>query len=106
MISSSPTDIQPVFDTIARNAVTALRAACMPMFSGSTASRLHFVSNHNALPKPVEIMRRLYRDAPGRLPSFRQSHSDQVQLLTWTMRLRDPDYDHRFPICWRLAANC
>src|SRR6476661_4886589 len=59
VIASSPTDVQPVFKTIARNAVTLCDSLFANVFRFD-GDQLHFVSNHNALPKPVEIMRRLY----------------------------------------------
>ena len=101
VISSSPTDVQPVFDTIARNAVTLCDSLFANVFRFD-GEQLHFVSNHNALPKPVEIMRRLY---PMR-PDVTQVSGRVIltkSIVHMDDALADPDYDHRFPIAggWR-----
>src|SRR5262245_2889554 len=64
VISSSPTDIQPVFDAIARNAVTLCggMGAVVLRFDGEM---LH-VAGHAVSPKVVERIERAYPRRPGR----------------------------------------
>ena len=71
VISSSPTDVQPVFDTIARNASRLCNGlhAIVTRFDGEL---LHLVAQHNVRPDAVEATARLYPRAPGRdVPSAR-----------------------------------
>src|SRR5262249_13874507 len=64
VISSSPTDIQPVFDAIARNAVTLCGGggAVVLRFDGEM---LH-VAGHAVGPEAVERIERAYPRRPGR----------------------------------------
>ncbi len=59
VISSSPTDIQPVFDAIVRSAARLCegRFAALHRFDGEL---LHFVAHHNFTPEGLEAMRRLF----------------------------------------------
>jgi PAS domain S-box-containing protein len=55
VISSSPTDAQPVFDTIAQSAGRLCDARCLVFrFDGD---QLHFVAQHGLLPDGVEAIR-------------------------------------------------
>ena len=64
VISASPTDIQPVFDTIVRNAVRL----CDGFFGIAfryDGHELSIVAHHNFSPRAVEIIARSYPAAPG-----------------------------------------
>jgi len=59
VISSSPTDVQPVFDTIAQSAVRL----CEGVFSGVfrvEGDRLHLVAQHNFTPDALDEYRRVF----------------------------------------------
>jgi two-component system NtrC family sensor kinase len=65
VISSSPTDVQPVFDAIARNAVTlcgGIRALVL-RFDGVM---LHIAGHHNMSPDVVDRVDRAFPRRPGR----------------------------------------
>ena len=92
VISGSPSDVQPVFDAIARNSV----ALCGSRFSNVfrfDGEQLHWVSSHGY--KAVPALRSTY---PAR-PNISQV-SGRVILTNAVVRmedaLADPDYDHRF----------
>src|SRR3984893_10064607 len=92
VISSSPTDVQPVFDTIVKSAVRL----CDSLFSGLfrfDGERLHPVAQHNYSPEALEILRRTFPMRPSRgLPVGRAildcavAHVPDVE--------RDPEYRH------------
>src|SRR5262245_20994428 len=66
IISTSPTDIQPVFDTIAVNALRLCKAAWSGVvrFDGQL---MHLVALHNlSKPEGVDAIRRAYPRPPGR----------------------------------------
>jgi signal transduction histidine kinase/CHASE3 domain sensor protein len=101
VISTSPTEVQPVFETIVRNAV----ALCGSLFANVfrfDGELLHFVASHNVGPDYVELLQAKYPMRPD---------SSQVSgraVLTRSVvqledALADPDYDHRFPTAmgWR-----
>ena len=65
VISESQTDVQPVFDAIARNAVTlcgGIRALVLRFEGGM----LHVAGHHNIDPHGVERIRRAFPHRPGR----------------------------------------
>jgi GAF domain-containing protein/CheY-like chemotaxis protein/CHASE3 domain sensor protein/anti-sigma regulatory factor (Ser/Thr protein kinase) len=101
VISTSPTEVLPVFETIVRNAV----ALCGSLFANVfrfDGERLHFVASHNVGPDYVELLRAKYPMRPD---------SSQVSgraVLTGSVvrledALADPDYDQQFPatMSWR-----
>src|SRR5262249_5217025 len=59
VISSSPTDVQPVFDVIIRNAVQLCDGlfGCLFRFDGE---RLHLVAHHNFTPEAQSLYERTY----------------------------------------------
>ena len=94
VISASPTDVQPVFDAIARNAV----ALCGSLFANVfrfDGELIHWVSSDRYAERALEILRSTY---PMR-PDVSQI-SGRVILGKAVVRmedaLADPDYDHRF----------
>jgi len=101
VISSSPNDTLPVFETIVRNAV----ALCGSLFANVfrfDGELLHYVASHNTGPGYVEMLRSKY---PMR-PDISQV-SGRVILSKSIVRLEDaradPHYDQRFPTAmgWR-----
>jgi GAF domain-containing protein/CheY-like chemotaxis protein len=92
VISSSPTDVQPVFDTIAHSARQLCEAkfCFLYRFDGTL---LHFAAHHGLPPEGLEAIRRDYPMAPGRGSAAARSilngaieHIADVQA--------DPDYAH------------
>src|SRR5262249_15068157 len=65
VISSSPTDLQPVFDAIARSAVRlcSARIGAVFQFDGDL---LHLAAPHNFTPDILELGQRLYPRRPSR----------------------------------------
>src|SRR5712691_4323402 len=102
VISSSPTDALPVFETIVRNAA----ALCGSLFANVfrfDGELLHYVASHNTGPGYVELLQSKY---PMR-PDFSQV-SGRVILNRSIVRLEDaradPDYDQRFPSAIGMAS--
>ena len=101
VIRTSPTDVQPVFETIVRNAVSLCGSLFANVFRFD-GELLHFVAGHNVGPSYIELLRAKY---PMR-PDFSQV-SGRVLLTKSVVRLEDvladPDYDQRFPqaMGWR-----
>jgi signal transduction histidine kinase len=65
VISSSPTDVQPVFDTIVRSAV----ALCGGLFSTLfqlDGDMLHILATHNLTPEALEVLHCAYPARPTR----------------------------------------
>ena len=92
VIASSPTDVQPVFDTIAQSARQLCEAqfCFLYRFDGTL---LHFVAHHGLPPEGVESTRLLYPMVPGRNSAAARSilngaieHIADVEA--------DPDYAH------------
>jgi signal transduction histidine kinase/CHASE3 domain sensor protein len=101
VISTSPTDVQPVFETIVRNAV----ALCGSLFANVfrfDGELLHFVASHNVGPDYLELLRAKYPMRPDS-----SQVSGRAVLARSVVRLEnalaDPDYDQRFPAAmgWR-----
>jgi two-component system NtrC family sensor kinase len=95
VISTSPTDVQSVFEMIVRRAVTLCGSLFANVFRFD-GELLHFVAGHNVGPSYVELLRAKYPMRPD---------ASQVAgrvLLTKSVvqledALADPDYDQRFP---------
>jgi GAF domain-containing protein len=101
VIRTSPTDVQLVFETIVRNAVSLCGSLFANVFRFD-GELLHFVAGHNVGPSYVELLQAKY---PMR-PDFSQV-SGRVLRAKSVVRLEDvladPDYDQRFPqaMGWR-----
>jgi signal transduction histidine kinase/CHASE3 domain sensor protein len=101
VISTSPTDVQPVFETIVRDAV----ALCGSLFANVfryDGELLHLVASHNVGPDYVELLRAKYPMRPDS-----SQVSGRAVLTRSVVRLEDaladPHYDQRFPtaMSWR-----
>ena len=93
VISTSPTDAQPVYETIVRNAV-ALCGSLFALVFRFDGEQLHFAAGHSVGPGYVELLKTKY---PMR-PDYSQV-SGRVVLTKSVVRLKDaladPDYDQR-----------
>jgi GAF domain-containing protein/CheY-like chemotaxis protein len=65
VISSSPTDVQPVFETIVRSATTLCSATSGGLFRFD-GSLIHLAAYHNWDPAALESVRRAFPRPPGR----------------------------------------
>jgi GAF domain-containing protein/anti-sigma regulatory factor (Ser/Thr protein kinase) len=65
-ISSSPTDAQPVFDTIARSAMRLCEGA-FAVVCRYDGELLHLAAHSHARPEGVEVMRRFFPMRPSRI---------------------------------------
>ena len=100
LISSSPGDAQPVFETMVRSAV----ALCGSLFANVfryDGELVHYVASHNTGPSFVELLKKRY---PGR-PDVSQV-SGRVILSRSVVALNDvrsdPEFDHAFAsMGWR-----
>ena len=95
VISTSPSDEQPVYQTIVRNAVS-LCGSLFALVFRFDGEQLHFAAGHSVGPGYVELLKTKY---PMR-PDYSQV-SGRVVLTKSVVRLKDaladPDYDRRFP---------
>jgi GAF domain-containing protein/anti-sigma regulatory factor (Ser/Thr protein kinase) len=92
IISSSPTDAQPVFDIIARSAARLCKAQFCYVFRFD-GKLIHFAAQHGLAPKGVEAIRRVYPIVPGRVSAAARS------ILSGTVEEipdihADRDYEH------------
>jgi signal transduction histidine kinase/putative methionine-R-sulfoxide reductase with GAF domain len=94
VIRTSPADVQPVFETIVRNAVSLCGSLYANVFRFD-GELLHFVAAHNVGPSPVDLLRRRYPMRPDS-----SQVAGRVLLTRSVVRLEDaltdPDYDQRF----------
>jgi signal transduction histidine kinase/CheY-like chemotaxis protein len=101
VISSSPTDALPVFDTIVRNAVRLCGSLFANVFRFD-GELIHYIASHNTGPAYVHLLESKY---PMR-PDLSQV-SGRVLLTRSVVQIEDatfdPDYDQRFPMAmgWR-----
>src|SRR5713101_7219166 len=91
VIYGSPTDVQPVFDTIAERSLRL----CGGLFSSVyrfDGELIHMVAHHNYPPVALERSRQLFPTRPGRhLFTARAILERSVVLVTDVMR--DPDWE-------------
>jgi two-component system, NtrC family, sensor kinase len=90
VISSSPTDVQPVFDAIAASATRLCEAvnALIIRFDGQL---LHLVAHHNVAPERLDALERLY---PGR--ANRGGVSGRVVLTHAVVHVEDVNADPEY----------
>src|SRR5262249_11666042 len=92
VISGSPTDVQPVFETIARSARQLCEAQFCQLFRFD-GELLHFVAHDGLTPEGVEAVQRGYPIAPGRTSAAaRAVLSGAVEHIADVHG--DPDYGH------------
>jgi len=101
VIRTSPADVQPVFETIVRNAVSLCGSLFANVFRFD-GELLHFVATHNVGPNYVDLLHTKYPMRPDS-----SQISGRVLLTKSVVRLEDvltdSDYDQRFPsdMGWR-----
>ena len=90
VISSSPTDVQPVFDSIAQSAkrLCSGESAWVFRFDGQL---LHFAAHHGLSPAGVEAVRRTFPSAAGRGSAAGRSVLTAAVAHIHDVRA-DPDY--------------
>ena len=100
-ISAAPTDVQPVFEAIVRNAVSLCGSLFANVFRFD-GELLHWVASHNVGPSYVELLKTKYPMRPDS-----SQISGRAMLTKSVVRLEDAladaDYDQRFPqaMGWR-----
>src|SRR5205823_5824360 len=92
VISSSPTDVQPVFDTIAQSAARLCKAQFCHVFRFD-GEFMHFAASHGLTSEGVEAIRTRGPSTPGRAGAAARS------ILSGTVEEipdvhADPDYEH------------
>jgi two-component system, NtrC family, sensor kinase len=100
-ISTSPTDVQPVFETIVRNAVSLCGSLFANLFRFD-GELLHFLASHNVGPSYVELLQAKYPMRPD--SSQVSGRVLRTKSVVWVEDvLADPDYDQQFPrtMSWR-----
>jgi two-component system, NtrC family, sensor kinase len=92
VISRSPTDVQPVFDTIARNAAQLCNAQFCHVFRFD-GKLIHFAASYGLTPEAVQTIRSGYPLPPGRASVAARSifsrTVEEIQDID-----ADPDYQH------------
>jgi GAF domain-containing protein len=92
VISSSPTDVQPVFDTIAESALRLCEGQFCHLFRFD-GEMIHFVAHHGLSPEGIEAVRRGYPMRPGRgSAAARAMLSGAVEMIPDVDA--DPEYIH------------
>ena len=92
VISSSPTDVQPVFDSIAQSAKRLCEAEFCQLYRFD-GTLLHFVAHHGLSAEGAEAVRRAYPMAPGRASAAARSVlSGEVEQVPDVHV--DPEYGH------------
>jgi GAF domain-containing protein len=90
VISSSPTDIQPVFDTIMRSAVR-LSGARFGSISRFDGEMVHFVTQYGSDPAALEIYQRMFPMRPDRGVLAARSILDRAIVHVPDV-FQDPEY--------------
>ena len=95
VIRTSPTDVQPAFETIVRSAVSLCGSVFANVFRFD-GELLHWVAHHNVAPSIVDLLKTKFPMRPDRSQVV-----GRVLLTKSVVRLEDagtdPDYDQRFP---------
>jgi GAF domain-containing protein len=93
VISRSPTDVQPVFNTIARSALQLCAGTYSSVFRFD-GRLIHFVAAHGLTPDGFETLRTTYPLPPGR--SGVTTRAIEIGALVEIPDVdTDPDYEHR-----------
>src|SRR5512138_1376679 len=90
VISSSPTDVQPVFDAIVRAAVQLCHAVLsnVQLFDGQ---QMHFVAQHSMAPAAIQAIHQLYPMPPNRSQTASRAVLDRAVIHVPDV-LDDPEY--------------
>jgi signal transduction histidine kinase len=95
VIRASPSDAQPVFETIVRNAVSLCGSLYANVFRFD-GELLHFVASHNVGPSFLDMLQRKFPMRPDSSQVV-----GRVMLTKSVVRiedtLADPEYDQQFP---------
>jgi len=101
VISSSPTDTQPVFDAIVRNAVRLCGGehSIAARFDGE---QLHALAFHGFSPEAMTVTARMFPMRPG-LESLTGRAALRREVVVVPDMLADPDYSHEYAVAggWR-----
>ena len=101
VIRASPNDVQPVFETIVRNAVSLCGGLFANVFRFD-GELLHYVASHNVGPSYADMLRAKYPMRPN--SSQVSGRVVLTKSVVWLEdALTDPDYDQQFPAAmgWR-----
>jgi GAF domain-containing protein len=90
VISSSPTDLQPVFDAIARDA-RRLCDATYSVIGRYDGELLHLVAHEHVRPEGIEAMRRLFPMRPSHATTSSRAILERAVVHLPDV-LQDPDY--------------
>ncbi len=93
VISRSQTDVQPVFDTIVRSAVT-LCAGLFGALYRFDGELIHSVARHNYTPEALEEVQRVYPTRPTRALGSGRAILDRTVIHIPDVE-RDPEFQHR-----------
>jgi GAF domain-containing protein len=101
VISRSPTDVQPVFDTIIRNAVQ-ICGARLGVFIRFDGEQLHLMAHHGHSLEALEVVRRAYPMRPNRTQISGRAILDRSVMEILDAR-EDPAYDRDMALAmdWR-----
>ena len=91
VISSSPTDVQPVFDAIAREAMR-LCAASYGVVGRYDGEVLHLAAHEHVRPEGVAAMKRAFPTRPSRATTSSRAILERT-VVHVPDTLEDPDYD-------------
>ncbi len=92
VISSSPTDVQPVFDTIVRSAVRL----CDGLFSALyrfDGELMHLVAQHNFTPEALETAHRVFPTRPSRALGSARAILERAVVHIPDVEV-DPEFQH------------
>ena len=93
VISSSPTDVQPVFDTIVRSAVRLCDGLFSALFQFD-GELIHQVAQHNFTPEALEEVHRVYPARPTRAHGSGRAILERAVVHIPDVEL-DPEYQHQ-----------
>ncbi len=93
VISQSPTDVQPVFDTIVRSAVRLCDGLFSALFQFD-GELIHQVAQHNYTREALEESRRLFPTRPSRAMGSTRAILERAVVHIPDVEA-DPDYRHR-----------
>jgi len=93
VISSSPTDVQPVFDTIVRSAVRLCDGLFSALFQFD-GEMIHQVAQHNFSPEGLEEVRRVYPGRPTRAHGSGRAILERAVVHIPDVEI-DPEYRHQ-----------